>query len=70
MDFAGISRRCPKSLRKKKFVFDSRPLFSKASEFRDEQQKKHRQFLGIVPGMGGGQICLCVAVFLGEKRNA
>ena len=25
-DFAGISRRCPKSLRKKKFVFNYRPL--------------------------------------------
>ena len=30
---------------------------------------KHKQHLGIVPGMAGSQICLCVALFGGEKEN-
>ena len=34
---------------------------------RGEKTNKHQQLFGIVPGMGGGQICLCVAFFLGEK---
>ena len=28
------------------------------------KNNKHKQLLGIVPGMGGGQISLCVAFFL------
>ena len=32
----------------------------------DERINKHKQLLRIVPGMGGGQICLCV---VGEKGN-
>ena len=34
----------------------------------EKKNNKHRQFFGIVPGMGGGQFCLCVALFL-EKGN-
>ena len=30
-----------------------------------KKTNKHKQFFGIVPGMGGGQNCLCVASFLG-----
>ena len=34
-----------------------------------EKANKYRQFFGIVPGMGGSKICLCVAFFSGEKRE-
>ena len=34
----------------------------------EKKTNKHKQLLGIVPGMGGGQICLCVA-FFGEKKG-
>ena len=34
-----------------------------------KKTQKPEQILGIVPGMGGGQICLCVALLLGEKGN-
>ena len=34
-----------------------------------QRTHKHKQLLGIVPGMGGGQIGLCVALFWGEKGN-
>ena len=36
-----------------------------------KKNNKHKQLLGIVPEMGGGggQICLCVAFFLGKKGN-
>ena len=30
---------------------------------------KHKQLFGIVPGTGGGQVCLCAAFFLGKKGN-
>ena len=33
----------------------------------NEKNNKHEQPFGIVPGMGGGQIGLCVALVLGEK---
>ena len=35
----------------------------------EKKTNKHKQLLGIVPGMGGGQICLCVAFFLDKKGN-
>ena len=34
-----------------------------------EETNKHKQLSGIVPGMGGGQNCLCVAFLLGKKRT-
>ena len=34
-----------------------------------EKTNTHKQILGVVPGMGRGQICLCVALLLGEKGN-
>ena len=34
-----------------------------------ELRKKRKQLFGIVPGTGGGQICLFVAFFLGEKET-
>ena len=40
-----------------------------SKRFRGEKTNKHKQLFGIVPGMGGGQICLCVAFFLGKKGN-
>ena len=42
---------------------------SKAILSGDEKTNKHKQLLGIVPRKGGGQICLCVAFFLGKKGN-
>ena len=30
---------------------------------------KYKPFFGTVPGKGGGQICLCFAFFLGEKKH-
>ena len=35
----------------------------------DEKTNKHKGLLGIIPGMGWCQICLCVALLLGEKGN-
>ena len=35
----------------------------------DEKTNKHKPFLGIVPGMGRDQICLCFALSLDEKGN-
>ena len=35
----------------------------------EKKTNKHKQLLGIVPGMGGGQIRLCVAFFLDKKGN-
>ena len=46
-----------------------RPLLQSADKLGEEKTNKHKQFLGIVPGMGGGQICLCVAFFLEKKGN-
>ena len=34
-----------------------------------KKTNKHKQLLGTVLGTGGGQICLCVAFFLGTKRK-
>ena len=35
----------------------------------EEKTNKHKQLFGIVPGMGGGQNCLCVPFLLGKKGN-
>ena len=35
----------------------------------DAKNYKHKQILGIVPGMDGAQISVCVAFLLGEKGN-
>ena len=35
----------------------------------EEKTNRHKQLFGIVPGMGEGQICFCVALLLAEKGN-
>ena len=40
-----------------------------ALSLRDTKTNKHKQLFGIVPGTGEGQICLCVALFMGKKGN-
>ena len=34
-----------------------------------KKPNKHKQLFGIVPEMGGGQICLCVALFSWGERE-
>ena len=41
----------------------------KGSFLRRRETNKHKQLFGIVPEMGGGQFCLCVAFFLRGKGN-
>ena len=40
-----------------------------AIHFRERASNKQKQFFGIFPGTGRGQICLCVAFLLEKKRT-